>query len=109
MTTTETTEAPRSTDDDAQRVHAAVDALLDAHDPRAEDAVAFRGAQYDAGLAWVHFPPGYGGMAARPALQREVERRLRAAGASERPAGIFFGHYLAAPTIVTHGSEEVKQ
>ncbi len=111
MTTIETTAATdaRSTDDEAARVHAAVDAFLATHDPRVEDAVTFRGAQYDAGLAWVHFPPGYGGMAARPALQRDVERRVRAAGAAERPAGIFFGHYLAAPTIVTHGSEQVKQ
>jgi alkylation response protein AidB-like acyl-CoA dehydrogenase len=109
MATTEIIETPRSTDDEAQCVHAAVDAFLAERDPHTEDAVTFRGAQYDAGLAWVHFPYGYGGMAARPALQREVERRLRAAGAAERPAGIFFGHYLAAPTIVTHGSEDVKQ
>ncbi len=99
----------RSADADAQRVHAAVDSLLAEHDPTKQDAFAFRGAQYDAGLAWVNFPVGYGGMAVRPALQREVERRLRAAGADERGSGVFFGHFLAAPTIVTHGSEETKR
>jgi alkylation response protein AidB-like acyl-CoA dehydrogenase len=106
MTTTNT---ERSSDAEAQRVHDAVDALLAAHDPTREDAVTFRGAQYDAGLAWVNFPVGYGGLGVRPALQREVERRVRAAGAAERSSGVFFGHFLAAPTIVTHGSEQAKQ
>src|SRR4051812_30469263 len=98
MTTTESNTTPRpvyrqaesrSNDDDAQRVHAAVDALLAQHDPSTEDTFAFRGAQYDAGLAWVNFPVGYGGLGVRPALQREVERRLRAAGAAERGSGVF--------------------
>jgi alkylation response protein AidB-like acyl-CoA dehydrogenase len=109
MTATQTTETPRSTDPEAVRVHEAVDAFLAAHDPKTMSARDFRGAQYDAGLAWVHFPVGYGGMAVRPALQREVERRVRAAGAQEHSQGIFFGHYLAGPTIVTHGSDEVKR
>ena len=106
------TESPNSTetpmDSEAKRVSDAVDALLAAHDPNTTELLAFRGAQYDFGLAWVNFPEGFGGLGARPALQREVERRLRAAGAPERDAGLFFGHYLAAPTIVSHASDEAK-
>ncbi len=41
----------------------------------------FRGHQYDHGLAWVHFPTGFGGIGVRPELQALVERRLRQAGA----------------------------
>src|ERR1039458_2867409 len=33
-----------------------------------------RGAQYDAGLAWVWFPPGCGGLGVAPALQDMVDR-----------------------------------
>ncbi|HWS47147.1 MAG TPA: acyl-CoA dehydrogenase, partial [Acidimicrobiia bacterium] len=44
------------------RVDALVDDLLAAHDPRTTDQATFRGAQYDRGLAWVHFPEGFGGL-----------------------------------------------
>jgi alkylation response protein AidB-like acyl-CoA dehydrogenase len=74
------------------------------------DVRAFRGKQYDLGLAWVHFPEGYGGVGAPPKLQRIVEEGV--AGASRHahdPARTFFGLTMAGPTIVTHGSEEAKQ
>ncbi|MEY4247575.1 MAG: hypothetical protein RIS69_1122, partial [Actinomycetota bacterium] len=47
-------------------VEAALDALLAANDPKKMDNVAFRGARYDHGLAWVHFPEGCGGLGVRP-------------------------------------------
>ena len=68
----------------------------------------FRGAQFDAGLAWVHFPEGSGGLGVRPELNRVVERRLRDAGAAPTDPRTFF-MALAGPTIATHGSDEVKQ
>ena len=37
-----------------------IDALLAEHDPRSMSAVEFRGARYDAGLAWLQFPVGFG-------------------------------------------------
>lgn len=88
-------------------VEAALDALLAAHDPKTTDNVVFRGARYDAGLAWVHFPVGSGGLGVRPELNKIVDRRLRAAGAAPQDPTTFF-MALAGPTIVTHGSEEVK-
>jgi alkylation response protein AidB-like acyl-CoA dehydrogenase len=95
-------------DSETAQVEAAIDALLAAHEPTALDDVAFRGAQFDAGLAWVHFPPGAGGLGVRPELNRLVERRLRAAGARPTDPRTFF-MALAGPTIATHGSDEVKQ
>jgi alkylation response protein AidB-like acyl-CoA dehydrogenase len=89
------------------RVDALVDRLLEENDPA--DAIAFRGAQYDLGLAWVWFPVGFGGLGLTPDLQRGVEERIRAAGvradALERNG---FGIYLAAPTIAAHADDELK-
>ncbi len=85
-----------------------IDELLAAHDPRSTDAVTFRGAQYDRGLAWVHFPPGFGGLGLEPRVQRHVETRLREAGAPAAQSMLFFNLYLAAPTMVTHGSDELR-
>ncbi|MFV0308168.1 MAG: acyl-CoA dehydrogenase family protein [Desertimonas sp.] len=99
--------APAATDAEAAAVTAALDALLAEHDPQGIDNVAFRGARFDAGLAWVHFPVGHGGLGVRPELNQLVESRLRAAGAAPTEPSTFFMH-LAGPTIVTHGSDEVK-
>jgi alkylation response protein AidB-like acyl-CoA dehydrogenase len=93
---------------DAERVEAAVDALLAEHDPKAMDKVAFRGAVYDSGLAWVHFPEGWGGLGVPPTLQKIVDQGLRAAGAPSVDATQFFGLALAGPTVVSHGSDELK-
>nr|WP_255566642.1 hypothetical protein [Iamia sp. SCSIO 61187] len=52
-------------DDPTQLVKERTEQLLDEGD--LTDAVAFRGLQYDLGLAWIHFPEGWGGLGlARP-------------------------------------------
>jgi alkylation response protein AidB-like acyl-CoA dehydrogenase len=102
------TEKPaHALDGEAQVVSDAIDAFLAAHDPTIEENLNFRGARYDAGLAWVHFPKGYGGLDARPELNKMIDRRLREAGAQPTDPTTFF-MALAGPTIVTHGSEDVK-
>ena len=106
MTVTEPRAA--ATDSETVLVTEAIDALLAANDPTTMDNVAFRGARYDAGLAWVHFPKGYGGLGVRPELNKLVETRLREAGAKPTDPSTFF-MALAGPTIVTHGSHEAKQ
>ena len=96
-----------TTDSELQRVENALTALLANHDPKHVPHAEFRGLQFDAGLAWVHFPTGFGGLGVRPDLQRIVEQRLRAAGAKGAdPASFFLA--LAGPTIVTHGTDEQR-
>jgi len=92
---------------DAAQVEALTDQLISDYD--AGDRIQFRGAQYDLGLAWVHFPAGYGGLGADPALQRIVESRLRAESIEFPETGWNgFGLYLAAPTIVAHAEPETR-
>jgi alkylation response protein AidB-like acyl-CoA dehydrogenase len=102
------TPAVTDTDAETQTVLTTLDSLLAVHDPRTTDPLAFRAARYDAGLAWVHFPAGFGGLGVRPELNRLVEQRLRAAGATVTDPTTFF-MALAGPTIVTHGTDEQKQ
>jgi|RhiMetdeSRZDD1v2_1073273.scaffolds.fasta_scaffold42488_3 alkylation response protein AidB-like acyl-CoA dehydrogenase len=96
-----------ASDTGTDRVDALVDRLLAEHDPA--NAIAFRAAQYDLGLAWVWFPVGFGGLALAPELQRRVDERIRAAGvradALERNG---FGIFLAAPTIAAHADDQLK-
>jgi alkylation response protein AidB-like acyl-CoA dehydrogenase len=94
--------------DDVSRVEELTSQLLEEVDPRTASPEEFRSRQYDLGLAWVSFPEGYGGLGVAPNLQREVDRRVAAAGA--RPAGAreFFGLTMAGPTMVTHGSDELR-
>jgi len=94
-------------DSETTLVDTALDSLLAAHDPKRETHAEFRGNQYDAGLAWVHFPVGFGGLGVRPDQQKRVEQRLRAAGAGPADPGSFF-LALAGPTIVTHGTDEQR-
>jgi len=91
------------------QVQSLVEQLLAENDPRQVDEVTFLGAQYDLGLAWVHFPVGFGGLGLSPGVQGIVNTMLRAAGAPldvrRNPIGLGMG----APTVVTHGSEAQKR
>jgi alkylation response protein AidB-like acyl-CoA dehydrogenase len=62
-------------------VTARLDQLLAEHDPAVVSEAEFMGAQFDLGLAWVHFPIGYGGLGVSRTLQSLVGERLRTAGA----------------------------
>ena len=62
-------------DSEQHRVEEAVAALLSSHDPRSTDERTFLEAQFDAGLAWVHFPVGHGGLGLSPKVQRIVMAR----------------------------------
>ncbi|GII92954.1 acyl-CoA dehydrogenase family protein [Sinosporangium siamense] len=79
--------------------------LLAEHDPATTGRQEFLGARFDEGLAWVHFPPGAGGLALPYEFQPEVDRLLASAGAPEndmRRNGIGLG--MAAPTILRFGT-----
>lgn len=86
-----------------------VRALLDEHDPATTEPLDFLRARFDAGLAWVHFPVGLGGLGAPRALQAVVDAELAAAGAPDNdPRRIGIGLGMAAPTILRYGTEEQK-
>jgi alkylation response protein AidB-like acyl-CoA dehydrogenase len=95
--------------DATARIDERLEQLLGDLDPATAKPQEPRGRQYDVGLAWVHFPEGYGGLDLPPVHQRYVDDRLRDAGAPPTDPKLFFGLTMAGPTIVTHGSEEVKQ
>ncbi|MGZ4436081.1 MAG: acyl-CoA dehydrogenase family protein [Nocardioidaceae bacterium] len=87
-----------------------VAALLAAHDPATTDRLDFLRARFAAGLAWVHFPVGLGGLGLARAFQPYVDELLADAGAPDndpRRNGIGLG--MAAPTILAFGTEEQKQ
>ena len=86
-----------------------IDELLRTHPPATTSPEEFWGAQYDLGLAWVHFPVGYGGLELDPKLQEQIDARLEEAGAPSNVNVNFMGIGMAGPTIVARGTEEQKQ
>jgi alkylation response protein AidB-like acyl-CoA dehydrogenase len=107
MTTTVESAPVRSSDEEL--VAARVDQLLAEHDPAASGGRDFLGRQFDAGLAWVQFPEGYGGLGVSPRLQRVVNERLAKAGAPVAFARNPIGYGMGAPTVLSHGTEAQKQ
>lgn len=92
---------------DRQRVEELVDQLLAQHPPSTTDDQAFWGAQFDAGLAWVDFPVGRGGLGLSPSLGPVVRSRIAAAGGPMHNVEInVIGIGMGAATILTHGRED---
>jgi len=84
--------------------------LLASRDPAALPRLEFLRARFDAGLAWVHYPPGLGGLGLPRSLQPVVDAEFAAAGAPDNdPARIGIGLGMAAPTILAYGTEEQKE
>jgi len=92
-------------------LRARVRKLLEEANPDKVDQVTFRGKQYDHGLAWVHFPEGYGGLGISPGMQAVVadEIRKHAKTNYEDMAINAIGFGMGAPTVVTHGTEWMKK
>jgi len=84
--------------------------FLATHDPQAMDRLEFLRARFDAGLAWVHFPVGLGGLGAPRSLQTAVTAEFEAAGAPDNnPRRIGIGLGMAAPTILRHGTDAQRK
>ncbi len=94
---------------DEARILELTEELLEKFPPKSVSVVDFLGAQFDMGLAWVHFPVGHGGLAANPKHQRVVNERLAAAGAPFSMPRNPIGHGMCGPTVVEWGSEEQKK
>ncbi|MCL7363987.1 MULTISPECIES: acyl-CoA dehydrogenase [Streptomyces] len=95
---------------DAAELRRRTRALLDAHPPATTDRRDFLRARFDAGLAWVHYPQGLGGLGAPRSLQAVVDAELAAAGAPDNdPRRIGIGLGMAAPTILQYGTDEQRR
>jgi alkylation response protein AidB-like acyl-CoA dehydrogenase len=93
-----------------QGIQDRVAAFLDENDPATTDRLAFLQRRFDAGLAWVHYPRGLGGLGLPRTLQPAVDAAFTAAGApSNQPERIGIGLGMAAPTILQFGTDEQKQ
>ena len=94
----------------AEDLRAKVGEFLAAHDPKTTDRLEFLRARFDAGLAWVHYPEGLGGLNAPRELQSVVDAEFAKAGAPDNnPRRIGIGLGMAAPTILAFGTEEQKK
>ena len=87
-----------------QELQERTEALIEEVDPHSVDQFTFRGAQFDAGLAFVHFPEGKGGLGLSRGKQSIVDEVLREAKVPYHdllvnPIGIGMG----APVVLNHG------
>ena len=95
--------------DQAAAVDTAIVRLLDEFPPTVTDDLEFWGAQFDAGLAWVNFPEGSGGLSVSRSHQRTVLDELRKAGASfANITRNVIGYGMGAPTVLSHGTDEQR-
>ena len=87
-----------------------VAALLRDPPPATTDRLTFLRARFDAGLAWVHYPEGLGGLGLPRVWQSRVDAALAAAGAPDnQPRSISIGLGMAAPAILRFGTSEQRR
>jgi alkylation response protein AidB-like acyl-CoA dehydrogenase len=87
-----------------------VRAFLAEHDPGVTPKQESLNARFDAGLAWVHYPEGLGGLGLSRSLQQIVDAEFAAAGSTGNdPERNAIGLGMAAPTILAYGSEEQQK
>jgi alkylation response protein AidB-like acyl-CoA dehydrogenase len=95
-----------SIDADAARVAELAHRVVADHDPKSVPIPEFLGACYDAGLSWVHFPEGLGGLGLSRGLQVVADRILQGAG-GPIPLGLNpMGYGMAAPTLREHAQTD---
>lgn len=85
------------------------EAVLAEHPPATTPRRDFLGATYDAGLAWVHFPPGLGGQGLPQGLQAVADAVLQGGGGPNPFHLNPMGYGMAGPTVLHHASDALKQ
>jgi alkylation response protein AidB-like acyl-CoA dehydrogenase len=94
---------------DRMRLEHAIETFLATRSSGTRSDVAFWGAQFDAGLAWVAHPIGLGGLGVSPELQAVADERLLAAGVDRsniRRNQIGYG--IVAPALVVHAASVLQ-
>jgi alkylation response protein AidB-like acyl-CoA dehydrogenase len=95
---------------ETDRVAELAQQVLREHDPKSVSIPEFLGACFDAGLSWVHFPEGLGGLGVSRGLQVVADRILQGAGGPVPLALNPMGYGMAAPTVREHArTEDLKQ
>jgi alkylation response protein AidB-like acyl-CoA dehydrogenase len=89
-------------------VRALVDQFLAAHPPASMVAQAFWEAQFDAGLAWVDFPVGLGGLGADLSVAEKVDDLLLERGVPKPATLNLIGVEMMAPTVLAFGTPGQK-
>ncbi|HBX78348.1 MAG TPA: acyl-CoA dehydrogenase [Acidimicrobiaceae bacterium] len=89
-------------------VDALCDQLLDQCPVATTPEREFLGCQYDLGLAWTHFPRGFGGLDAAPGLQKRVLERIAKAGGPIGGMKNPIGYGMCAPAVIMHGTDEQR-
>ncbi|GES24625.1 acyl-CoA dehydrogenase [Acrocarpospora pleiomorpha] len=74
-----------------------------------DDVPEFLGRQYDAGLAWAHFPEGIGGSGATLADHLAIVTMFADAGAPDARAANSLGWGVIAPAIAEFGTRELQE
>jgi alkylation response protein AidB-like acyl-CoA dehydrogenase len=86
-------------------------ALLAEIHPEKSDPIPFRRAQYAHGLAWVHFPEGYGGFGLPPKMNAIVHDEIakHSKVVHGDPPAALIGIGMGAPVVLTYASDEQKK
>jgi alkylation response protein AidB-like acyl-CoA dehydrogenase len=97
-------------DQQAAAVDRAIDDLLANFPPASTEPREFWGAQFDAGLAWVDFDEGDGGLGVSPSYRELVSRRLNEAGAPTwNTTANILGIGMGAGVLAAHGTEAQRK
>lgn len=96
---------------DEAELRARTRALLEVVHPERDDAITFRRAQYDHGLAWVHFPEGFGGLGLSPKMNYTVRDEIlqHSKIVHDTPPASIIGIGMGAPVVNTYADEETKK
>ncbi len=95
--------------DEHALIQSRTEALLGHFPPHSTPAPVFLGAQFDRGLAWVHFAEGFGGLGLPASLQPVINATLHAADAPNPFRQNLVGVGQSAAAIHAYGSAEQKR
>ena len=95
--------------EEQEEVARRIEELLTKNPPISTDSVTFLGAQYDLGLAWVHFPVTCGGLGFSPRHQRTINEAVAKAGGPNSYARNPIGYGMCGPTVVEWGTAQQRE